>query len=90
MNARANKIYLPTNPALHDTRSIHKGRHTNSYSEKIAERLNGVVDQGKAQGWNQAQYRSAVRDELSKSTRQELRAGTVGLNKNLRSQAKKW
>ena len=41
MNARANKIYLPTNHSLHETRSIHKGRHTNSYSQETERRQIG-------------------------------------------------
>lgn len=89
LNSRANKIYLPSNPTLHNERSIHQGKHTDSYSRKIAQRFDTIVEQGKTQGWNTEQYRAATRAELSK-IRQELKSGNVGLNKNHRSWATKW
>ena len=89
INSRANKIYLPTDPSVHATRSIHKGRHTDSYSQKVADRLTQVVDNGKAQGWTKEQYRAETRKVLS-AIRQDLRAGDIGLNNNLRPGATKW
>lgn len=88
-NSRVNKIYLPTHDYSHEERSIHRGRHTTSYSAKIAKRLDVVVEQGKAQGWGKEQYQAAVRSEIS-AVRQELKTGHIGLNKNHRSWATKW
>lgn len=88
-NSRVNRIFLPTNPAQHDTRSIHCGRHTNSYSVQVAGRMDRIVEQGRSAGWTQSQYRSATRDMMS-DLRQELRNGNIGLNKNMREHSTKW
>ena len=83
-----NKIYLPKTADQHPTRSVHSGRHTNSYSENVERRMNAIVQQGKAGGWAPAQYREATRTALSQ-LRQDLRAGEIALNKNHRPWAKK-
>lgn len=88
-NARANMIYLPSNPASHPIRSIHSGRHTNSYSTQIASKMNSIIREGRASNWSQQQYRAATRAMLA-DLRQEFRAGNIGLNKNHRPWAKKW
>ncbi|CAM4483547.1 MAG: hypothetical protein LEGION0403_FIIPPAGN_02869 [Legionella sp.] len=89
IQSRANLIYLPKEASGHPTRSIHSGRHTPSYNEKVAERLDEVVEKGKARGWTAEQYRAETRKVLS-AVRQELRAGTVGLNEKMRPNATKW
>ncbi len=48
-----------------------------------------VVEKGKAQGWTKEQYRAETRKVLS-AIRQDLRAGDIGLNNNLRPGATKW
>ncbi len=88
-NSRANKIYLPKAADQHPTRSMHSGRHTNAYSQTIRDQMNIIVQQGKAGGWSQAQYREATRNAFSE-IRQELRSGNIALNKNHRPWAKKF
>ena len=89
INSRTNKIYLPTKAEQHPTRSIHNGRHTNSYSETIAKQMNSIVRQGKAANWTPDQYRAATRQAFAE-IRQGLRSGTIGLNKVHRPHAKQW
>jgi hypothetical protein len=89
VHSRVNKIYLPENASLHESRSIHYKRHTSTYSEKVSWRMDGLVEQGKAAGWTQQQYRDKTRKLLSE-LRQELRAGNIGLNKHHRPWATKW
>jgi hypothetical protein len=55
----------------------------------MADRLDAVVKQGKAQNWTTEQYRAKTREVLSE-VRQELRSGNLGLNKNHRPNATKW
>ncbi len=87
-NSRANKIYLPKTAEQHPTRSVHSGRHTNSYSSNIAKRMDDITERGKNSGWTQAQYREQTRQVLSE-VRQDLRSGNIALNKNHRPWAKK-
>lgn len=49
-DSRTNRIYLPTRPDLHPTRSLHKGKHVNAYSQEAAERMNDIVLRGKMAG----------------------------------------
>jgi hypothetical protein len=86
---RANKIYLPDHASVHESRSIHWKRHTDSYSAKVAERMNVVVNRGQAAGWSQQQYREGFQEVLS-DLRQDLRAGNIGLNKHHRPKSEKW
>ncbi|WP_428412143.1 AHH domain-containing protein, partial [Legionella sp.] len=89
MQSRKNLIYLPKEASGHPERSIHRGGHTQSYSDTVADRLEKVVEKGKTQGWGQEQYRAETRKVLSE-IRQELRAGKVGLNDVMRPNATKW
>lgn len=89
INSRVNKIFLPKDPSLHETRSIHSGRHTNSYSEKVKWQMDDLVRQGQAADWTKEQYRAATRTLLSE-LRQEFRAGNIGLNVHHRPWATKW
>lgn len=89
INSRVNKIYLPNNASLHASRSIHYKKHTDSYSQKVAEKMDKIVHKGKAAGYTQQQYKAETRQMLSEM-RQEFRAGNIGLNKHLRPQATKW
>lgn len=83
LQSQRNKIYLPSDPALHSTRSIHKGRHWQSVSDNLADLMDETVELGKSKGWTTQQFNDAlmgiVRDE-----RQLLRDGTRALNKNHR------
>jgi hypothetical protein len=78
MDSTVNRIYLPKYPGIHETRSIHNGRHTDKAMENVAEKMNKIVLLGKAQNWNQAQYRNELRNMLV-AERAELRAGTIDL-----------
>ncbi len=78
---------MPTNEALHPTRSIHKGRHTTKVSENLADQMDVVVEIGKIQGWNEQQYKRAL-DAIISNERQLLRSGERALNKNKRPGSK--
>ena len=87
LNSRLNRIFLPTAESQHPSRSIHVGRHTQAAMDAVAERMRDTANRGKAENWNQAQYRAALRTLLSE-LRQELRAGNIALNKKHRPWAK--
>jgi curved DNA-binding protein CbpA len=86
LESAANKIYLPTHPSQHPTRSIHMGRHSGDVMEGIRIKMDGIIEHGKTSGWNQSQYNAALRGMLARE-RQELRAGNVALNKHARAWA---
>ena len=81
--SRTNKIMLPSTGSLHPTRSIHKGRHRSIVNQKIGEKMDKIVNKGKAEGWGQDQYKAALREMLAEE-RQALRSGKRALNKNQR------
>lgn len=83
LESRSNKIFLPTGDSLHNTRSIHRGRHTEEYHAYVSRRMDEIVEQGRMEGWAQAEYRAAL-DMLLADARRELKAGTVPLNKHAR------
>lgn len=83
LQSRSNKIFLPTDGALHPTRSIHSGRHRTSVNRNLAEQMNAVVNFGKQNGFNQGQFSQALRGIISQE-RQLLRSGQRALNKNHR------
>ena len=87
-NSRINKIYLPTQANQHPSRSIHLGRHTNDYSDKIARKMNMIAERGKIAGWTPAQYREQTKSMLAE-LRQELKGGNIALNKHHRPWAKR-
>ncbi|WP_211223581.1 AHH domain-containing protein, partial [Saccharibacillus kuerlensis] len=86
LQSRNNKMFLPTNDSLHPTRSIHKGRHSNSVSENLANQMDEVLEYGRANGWTQQQYNDALRDIIN-GERKLLRDGSRALNKNKRPNA---
>jgi len=79
IDARPNRIYLPKYENQHPTRAIHDGRHIQPAMDDVAEKMHAIVRTGKANNWDQSQYRSALRNLLS-DERQRLRAGNVVLN----------
>jgi hypothetical protein len=83
LQKRQNKIFLPTEEALHSTRSIHSGRHTTQVSRNLAEQMDAVAEVGRQQGWSQQQYRQAL-DTIISQERQLLKSGERALNKNQR------
>ena len=87
LQSRTNKILLPTDGALHPTRSIHLGRHRVSVSRNLAEQMDQVVRVGGQRGFSQQQYDAALR-ELLKQERGKLLRGERALNKNARPGAK--
>ena len=56
LQSRSNKMFLPTDGALHPTRSIHLGRHRTSVSRNLAEQMDSVVNFGKQNGFSQGQF----------------------------------
>ncbi len=83
LESSTNKIYLPTQPEMHSTRSIHLGRHSVSVMAGMQQSMTNILDFGKINGWSQAQYNAALRG-LLKEERQRLRAGEVALNRHAR------
>jgi|GEM_PF-3692808 len=83
LESRANKIFLPTDEYLHPTRTIHLGRHTTVAIRQVQLEMNQVVKIGQAQGWSQTEYQEALRSMLQ-DFRQQLKAGDIALNKNMR------
>ncbi len=51
LNARANRIFLPTCETLHPTRTIHLGRHTTVSMKAVQKKMNELYAIG--QDWNQ-------------------------------------
>jgi hypothetical protein len=78
-----NKIFLPTKEEYHPTRSIHIGRHWESVSKDLGEKMKLVVDQGDVEKWTQEQYREALFD-IMREERTLLRKGERQLNKHKR------
>ncbi len=87
LNARANRIFLPTCETLHPTRTIHRGRHTTASMKAVQQKMDKLYAIGQSQDWNPTQYKSAFRNMLSE-TRQDLRAGNIALNSKHRPWSK--
>jgi hypothetical protein len=87
LQSRANKILLPETEALHPTRSIHNGRHTNAHSESIATDMDAIVKRGKELGFGKNEYRFEL-NSLLREQRQLLKQGEIPLNKNARDWSK--
>ncbi|MFH1334583.1 MAG: AHH domain-containing protein [Pseudomonadota bacterium] len=83
MNSRHNIMYLPKDASLHDTRTVHIGRHRNDVSEAARARMQEAVERGQAENWSQEQYRSALH-RMQSEMRQDLRTGYASLNKHER------
>ncbi|MCC5792427.1 MAG: AHH domain-containing protein [Legionellaceae bacterium] len=83
IDSRPNRIYLPTQPSQHPTRSIHRGRHRQAPMNAVARKMDDIHKRGRAENWNESQYRAELRKMLSEN-RQELRSGNIALNKNHR------
>jgi len=56
-----NKIYLPEDPSLHPSLSIHKGRHFQSVSDELSLKMDDAVTRGEQEGWTRAEYAEALR-----------------------------
>jgi RHS repeat-associated protein len=83
LQSRGNKIFLPTDPSFHPTRSIHIGRHNNSVSARLAEQMDAVVMYGRQNGWGQAEFNQALHGIIAQE-RSLLRSGARALNINRR------
>jgi hypothetical protein len=81
LQGRANRMLLPSISSAHPTRSIHRGRHDKAYSEVLRDRMNEIVERGRAEGFSQADYRREL-DALVAWERAALRSGDRALNKN--------
>jgi hypothetical protein len=77
IESRVNKIFLP-NAAELSQRSVHNGRHANSYGRNIVRQMDSIVERGRTAGWTTEQYRTALRDLLADAWR-DLRTGRVSL-----------
>jgi hypothetical protein len=81
-----NRILLPDGEAAAVSttyRSVHQGRHVDTYSESLAVRMGEIHTQGMIEGWTQAQYRAKL-ESLISETRQQLKSGEIQLNKTTR------
>ena len=87
LESRANKILLPRLESLHPTRSVHNGRHVQAYSNRLRDRMNGIVEDGQRLGYTQNDYRKALNDVIVEE-RNLLRSGERALNKNARPGAR--
>ncbi|WHA04525.1 AHH domain-containing protein [Candidatus Bandiella numerosa] len=81
--SRDNKIFLPTEPEHHATRSIHKGRHWDDVSGELARKMDTYLKSGQEENWNQAQYKQTL-ESILKEERSNLKSGNRALNKNMR------
>ena len=78
VNKPSNLIYLPKEDGIHSTRSIHNGwnkAHAN-YNADIKQKLNDIVEFGKAKRWSRQQYLDAI-ESLRGDTRLGLRKGEI-------------
>jgi hypothetical protein len=76
-------MFLPTDGALHPTRSIHLGRHRASVNRNLAQQMDQVLEFGLQNSWTRPQYNQALRGIIWQE-RQLLRAGDRALNVNAR------
>jgi RHS repeat-associated protein len=83
LESRANKMFLPRDAVTQESRSVHRGRHRMSVSERLAGQMDVILATGKSEGWVQAQYNDALR-QLIAEERQVLRSGARALNRNMR------
>jgi|GEM_PF-2104545 len=81
--SRENKIFLPTAPEYHPTRSVHSGRHWSSVSKELEETMNEAINLGREQNWSQDQYKSKLQ-EIIREERADLRSGERALNTKMR------
>lgn len=81
-----NRILLPDAEAASRSttvRSVHHGRHVDSYSESLAVKMDRAHEIGKTEGWTQVEYRHALEDIISE-TRAQLKTGEIHLNSTTR------
>lgn len=75
-----NKMMLPgPNAGVQTNRSYHSGRHIDVHHERLADRMDEIVAQGKREGWTPERYRVEL-DRLLAEERQDLRSGKTKLN----------
>ena len=74
LQSRHNKIFLPKYHYIHPrgtsvgpgggkgvfSRSIHNGKHTQNYSDRLRRRMDDILDVGESNGWSSAEYRKAL------------------------------
>jgi hypothetical protein len=79
-------MFLPTPEGAKistTSRSLHLGRQLKSVNEEIAQKMDAKVTQGLAEGWDQAQYRSAI-EGIIREEKALLKSGLRMLNKHHR------
>ena len=81
--SRDNKIFLPTAPEHHPTRSIHSGRHWESVSRELQDEMDKAINLGKLEKWLQAEYKEAL-SKILEEERSRLRSGDRSLNSKMR------
>ena len=79
LESRSNKILLPTDAANNPTRSIHKGRHTQSVSDDISKKMNKAY----VEGMSKVDANESL-SRIQAEARKKLRNGETRLNKNYR------
>lgn len=83
----ANSINLPSKPDLHPTRSIHRGMHTDNYTERFEDFLDQVEAQIDSGAMSPEEGRRAI-EQFVVNERGKLRSGETILNRAGQAQAR--
>jgi hypothetical protein len=76
----SNKIALPSEADIHPNRTVHRGRHRDVYTQRIARMLDRIAEQVQSGRLTPEQGRAVIEKEIAKE-RRSLRDGTTSLNK---------
>jgi len=86
LDSRSNKMWLPYNAKLYPSRSIHKGKHLQSVSDNLRQKMDSTVKMGRNAGWTRNNYAEALKSIIAEE-RTLLKSGNRRLNKNARPYA---
>ena len=78
-----NKVWLPTDPSYHKTKSVHCGRHNQVVSDNLSRQMDAAYQLGKQRGYNQTQFKEAL-NRIMDAERAQLNSGIRALNINRR------
>jgi hypothetical protein len=82
--SRSNKMLLPTKKGKElttTTRSVHQGRHADESRAPLKEKMDKIVESGRAEGWSRDQYKDELRIIIKKE-RSDLKEGKKSLYKD--------
>jgi hypothetical protein len=63
------------------TRSVHQGRHADESRAPLKEKMDKIVESGRAEGWSRDQYKDELRIIIKKE-RSDLKEGKKSLYKD--------